>query len=314
MIVHLVILSQIKYMLPLFSEYSFVLSEAAICERLRGNNSINLHPTLFNSPLIYEEYAAEVLAGITHEYIDIAREFGVPVAIAAPTWRLDVERVAAADVPVSINQDAVDFVKKVKRDSGYQDVYLFGLMAPKNDCYNPSVALSAEEAMLFHAGQANQLADSGLDFLLAQTMPSVREAEGIARAMIASELPFIISFCINSEGQVLDGTPLNDAINILDQKLNGAPLGYAVNCSHPTFVKADAMSKATLARLVGICANASAKDHNELEQTKQTIADDIDVWADSMVMLHETYGVKILGGCCGTTDHHLRALCERICK
>ena len=299
-------------MLSLFSEHPFILSEAAICERLRGNDAITLHPTLFNTPLIYDESAAKLLASITHQYIDIAREFAVPIIIAAATWRLDAERVAAADVPPTINRDAVEFVKKIKADSGYDLVYLAGLMATKNDCYDPAAALSVLEAEQFHAAQAQQLASTGLDFLLAQTMPAVTEAEGMARAMIASGLPAVISFCINRDGRVLDGTPLDEAIDLLDDRLEGAPLGYAVNCSHPNFIKADQMNPHALSRLIGIWANASAREHSELELTEQSVADDIGQWADAMARLHQLHGVKILGGCCGTTDQHLRAICERL--
>jgi len=301
-----------KPMLSLFSEHPFILSEAAICERLRGNDAITLHPTLFNTPLIYDESAAKLLASITHQYIDIAREFAVPIIIAAATWRLDAERVAAADVPPTINRDAVEFVKKIKADSGYELVYLAGLMATKNDCYDPAAALSVLEAEQFHAAQAQQLASTGLDFLLAQTMPAVTEAEGMARAMIASGLPAVISFCINRDGRVLDGTPLDEAIDLLDDRLEGAPLGYAVNCSHPNFIKADQMNPHALSRLLEISANASSIDHGELEHLEQTAEDDIDEWADAMIELHKTHGVKILGGCCGTTDRHLRAICERL--
>ena len=301
-----------KPMSSLFSEHPFILSEAAICERLRGNDAITLHPTLFNTPLIYDESAAKLLASITHQYIDIAREFAVPITIAAPTWRLDAERVAAADVPPTINRDAVEFVKKIKADSGYELVYLAGLMATKNDCYDPVAALSVAEAEQFHAVQAQQLASTGLDFLLAQTMPAVTEAEGMARAMIASGLPAVISFCINRHGQVLDGTPLDEAIDLLDDRLEGGPLAYAVNCSHPDFIKAEQMNPRALSRLIGIWANASAREHSELELTEQSVADDIGHWADAMVRLHQLHGVKILGGCCGTTDQHLRAICERL--
>ena len=299
-------------MSSLLSSYPFVLSEAAICERLRGDDSITLHPTLFNTPLIYDESAAKLLAGITHQYIDIARDFGVPIIIAAPTWRLDAERVAAADVPPTINRDAVEFVKKIKAESGYELVYLAGLMATKNDCYDPAAALSVAEAEQFHAVQAQQLASTGLDFLLAQTMPAVTEAEGMARAMMASGIPAVISFCINRDGRVLDGTPLDEAIDLLDDRLEGAPLGYAVNCSHPDFIKADQMNPRALSRLIGIWANASAREHSELEQTEETVVDDIGQWADAMVRLHQLHGVKILGGCCGTTDQHLRAMCEQV--
>ena len=40
--------------------------------------------------------------------------------------------------------------------------------------------------------------------------------------------------------------------------------------------------------------------------------DDIDQWAGAMARLHRDHGVKILGGCCGTSDEHLRAICERL--
>ncbi len=301
-----------KPMLSLFSEHPFILSEAAICERLRGNDAITLHPTLFNTPLIYDESAAKLLASITHQYIDIAREFAVPIIIAAPTWRLDAQRVAAADVPVSINRDAVDFIQKIKQDAGYEPVYVTGLLAPKNDCYDPNAALSFGEAESFHATQAEQLAEAGLDLLTAQTVPAVSEAEGMARAMIATGLPAVIGLCITREGKVLDGTPLDDAIDMLDERLDGGPLGYAVNCSHPSFVNAEQMNPSALSRLLEISANASSIDHGELEHLEQTAEDDIDEWADAMIELHKTHGVKILGGCCGTTDRHLRSICEKV--
>jgi len=304
------------FMSSLFSSYPFVLSEAAICERLRRDDSITLHPTLFNTPLIYEPHGAEVLACVYHQYIDIAREFGVPIIIAAPTWRLDPVRVADAGVPQSINGDAVEFIQKVKEDSGYEPVFVTGLLASQNDCYDPKAALSASEAEEFHAAQAHELADAGVDLLTAQTIPAVGEAEGMARAMIATGRPSVIGFCINRHGQVLDGTPLDEAINLLDERLDkrlgGAPLGYAVNCSHPSFVPAERMDPRALSRLLEIAANASSIDHGELDQLEQTLVDDVDEWADAMVRLHRDHGVKILGGCCGTSEQHLRAICERL--
>ncbi len=291
---------------------SFVLSEAAICERLRQIDGVELHPTLFDAPLIYDARASKVLAGIYRQYIDIAREFEVPILIAAPTWRLDAGRVAAADVPASINSDAVDFIQSVRDDSGYEDVFMAGLLAPKNDCYDPSVALSANAAELFHSAQASELGHTSLDCLVAQTMPSVTEAEGMARAMISTGLPSVVSFCINRNGEVMDGTPLGEAIDLLDAKLDGALLGYKVNCSHPSFVDAESMSARALSRLIGINANASSKDHSELEQMEETAEDSLEDWVDAMLRLNRDYGVKVLGGCCGTDDRYLRAICEEV--
>jgi len=295
-------------------KYPFVLSEAAICERLRQIDGVELHPTLFDAPLIYDARASRVLAGIYRQYIDIAREYGVPILIAAPTWRLDAGRVAAADVPASINSDAVEFIQGVRVESGYKEVFVAGLLAPKNDCYDPSVALSADDAELFHSAQASELAQTSLDYLLAQTIPSVTEAEGLARAMISTGLPSVVSFCINRHGEVLDGTPLDEAIDLLDAKLGGELLGYKVNCSHPSFVAAESMNPRALSRLIGINANASSKDHSELEQMEGTAEDSLEDWVDAMVRLNLDHGVKVLGGCCGTDDRYLRAICEEVLR
>lgn len=296
----------------IFSNHPFILAEAAVCERLRQIDAVELHPTLFNAPLIYDESASKVLAGIYRQYIDIAREYRVPLWIAAPTWRLDVGRVAAADVPASINTDAVNFIHGVRKESGYDAVWIAGLLAPKNDCYDTGLALSADQAEAFHAEQAHELGLTPLDCLVAQTIPSVSEAEGMARAMLSTGLPSVVSFCINRHGEVLDGTRLDDAIDQLDDRLDGALLGYKVNCSHPNFVMAESMNPRALSRLIGINANASSKDHSELEAMDETAEDSLEDWADAMVRLNQEFGVNILGGCCGTDDRYLRAMCERL--
>jgi homocysteine S-methyltransferase len=294
------------------AQHSFVLAEAAICERLRRIEDVELHPTLFNAPMIYDPAMSDVLAGMYREYIEIAREMDVPILIAAPTWRLDAEKVAAAGVPDIINADAVAFIQKVKNESGYDAIYVAGLLAAKNDSYDFNVALPVDEAEEFHSVQAAQLARASVDCLIAQTIPSVEEAEGMARAMLATGVPSMIGFCINSQGRVLDGTPLEDAIKRLDDRLDSGLLGYTVNCSHPTFVPTDTMSADSLSRLIGISANSSSKDHCELEASTRTFADSREQWADAMVRLNREFGVKILGGCCGTDDRYLRAICERM--
>jgi len=295
----------------LLSKHRFILSEAAICERLRRMDGVELHPTLFDAPLIYGEKSSKVLAGIYKQYIEIAREYQVPILIAAPTWRLDAERVSSADVPENINQDAVEFIRAI---DDYDAIYYAGLLAPKNDCYDPDASLSVAEAEAFHAFQANQLGDMALDCLIGQTMPAIAEAEGMARAMLSTGTPSVISFCINRHGQVLDGTPLSEAIDYLDDRLGGELLGYKVNCSHPSFVHPEKMQPRALSRLIGINANASSLDHGELELLGKTVEDDLEKWIEVMVNLNQNHGVKILGGCCGTTDVYLRGICEKMVR
>ncbi len=287
-----------------------ILAECAVAERMRRMPGVELHPTLFNTPLIYgPSHAREAMESIYLEYLATARNAGLPIILTAPTWRLDAARVAAAGVPTSINRDAVHFLIALRDRAGADgsQVAVGALVGPKNDCYRPDLAPDAEDAAVFHEPQIRELASTDADFLLAQTLPATGEALGIARAMAASGKPYFISFCTGTDGRVLDGTSLPEAIARLDSALATPPLGYFVNCTHPRFLL-DAYQPGDLERLVGIQANGSSRDVTRLDGSTTTIADPIEAWAEAMMMLHHTHKVPILGGCCGTTLAHLQAL------
>lgn len=190
---------------------------------------------------------------------------------------------------------------------GRPPVLVGALIGPRRDCYRPDLAPDADEAEEFHAAQIGELAETNADFLLAQTLPSVREAVGLGRALAASGKSFLISFCTGTDGRVLDGTPLPDAMAALDGSLPRQPAGYFVNCTHPGFLL-KAYRAGDLGRLVGIQANGSSRDVTALDGAAATVSDPVEEWAAAMAELHHRHGVSVLGGCCGTSLPHLEAL------
>ncbi|MEM9280461.1 MAG: homocysteine S-methyltransferase family protein [Verrucomicrobiota bacterium] len=297
----------------LLSNHPRILGEGAIAEILRREDGIELHPTLFNTPLIYgPEGARNAMAGLYRGYLEIAREAGLPLLLTAPTWRLDRDRVAEAEVPATINEDAVTFLLNLRDEFApppEAPALVGALTGPKSDCYRPDLAPDTEEAEDFHTTQIQELAVTPAEFLLAQTLPSVPEALGIARAMSQTETPYLISFCTGPNGKILDGTDLRAAFETIDEdsRIRRRPEGYFVNCTHPRFIT-EAYPLGSLDRLVGIQANASSMDVTQLDGCGQTEADPIDGWTDSMHQLQDTHRVPVLGGCCGTTAEHLRKL------
>ena len=163
---------------------------------------------------------------------------------------------------------------------------------------------------MFHQWQIEQLALGGVDYLIAETLPNVEEAIGIAKAMATTGLPYIISFVISKEGLILDGTNLNDAIKYIDTNTSNKPLGYMINCAFPSFLCADNQPKDLFKRLIGYQANASSLDHCDLEGSDNIEVNTIAEWGDLMIELNHKYGVKILGGCCGTDGRHLQYISE----
>ncbi len=289
-----------------------MLTECAVSERLRRIDTIELHPTLFLTPLIYDPAGNRQLQEIYRQYRQTASDASLPILLCAPTWRLDKMRLQEAGYDQRLIADSVDFMRDLQKRWQHRDSPLFigGYIGPKNDCYSPEQGLSADEAELFHGWQAERLAESGVDCVVSQTIPTVAEAAGIARALAACSLPAIISFVINRRGEVLDATPLAEAIETIDSQTSRPPLGYMVNCVYPTFVCAEKQPPELFKRLIGIQANSSSLDHSELDGSEILHRDDLQHWGESMLHLNRHYGVKILGGCCGTDNTYLRFLAE----
>jgi len=247
------------------------------------------------------------------EYLDIALEAKLPFLMDTPTWRANRERVYETNISRSINYDAVKFLQEIRDTQlkGVVNIRIGGSIGCKNDCYLPEEGLTSSEAERFHSWQVGQLAKGGVDFLMAVTLPNVEESIGIAKAMEKTDIPYFISFVIDRDGNVLDGTPLIEAIDRVDDKTAIPPLGYMVNCSFPTFLCADKQPALLFKRFIGYSANASSLDHCELDGAEQLESESVSEWGDSMLKLNKKYGVKILGGCCGTNGEHLKYIADR---
>ncbi len=291
-----------------------MLTECAIAERLRRAGEVDLHPTLFNTPLIYNARGREKLAAIYRQYREIAARAALPILLCAPTWRLDQVRLSEAGFDQSLLFDAVSFMRNLQEQWHRADskIFIGALIGPKNDCYKPEQALDTEAAEAFHLWQIEQLAQAGVDCIIAQTIPAVSEALGMARALARADIPAIISFVITRNAQVLDGTPLFDAIKTIDDSLSAPPLGYMVNCVYPTFVCAKKQPAALFKRLLGIQANSSSLDHSQLDGAAVLHQDDLHHWGTNMLQLNREFGLKILGGCCGTDDKYLQYLVDNL--
>jgi S-methylmethionine-dependent homocysteine/selenocysteine methylase len=300
-------------MKALIEKNNLILIEAAIVERLRRVGQVELHPSLVHATFIYDDIGKTELEKLYRGYISIALEAEVPILLITPTWRANYERVKNAEVSSSINADAVSFMLDLRESYGSDAsmIKIGGVVGCKNDCYKPEEGLTKSESETFHSWQINHLAKAGVDYLLATTLPNVLEAIGIADAMQKTGVPYIISFVIDRNGLVLDGVGLWDAISQIDSEKSDQPLCYMVNCSYPTFLHAEEQPRELFTRLLGFQANSSSLSHSDLEGSAELHSEEISEWTYDMLKLNREYGVKILGGCCGTDDTHLHSLTKR---
>jgi S-methylmethionine-dependent homocysteine/selenocysteine methylase len=299
--------------------FSLVLGEGAVIERLR-RSGLELDPYLVNSAFIYEGKKRAALETICRQYLNIGREFGLPLLISTPTWRASRERIAAAGYAgVDVNGDNVRFLDALRKSYGEyaEKVVVCGLLSCRGDAYTHADALAVDEAREFHAWQAGKLADSGVDFLLAATLPACSEATGLAMALAATGKPYVLSFVVRPEGTLLDGSPLKDVIVAIDAAVTPRPLAYLINCTHASFAKAALTHEANSSllvrqRVIGLLANTAALSPEDLNDSTSLVEEDPATFGQSVAGLHRELGLKILGGCCGTDDRHIRSLAAQL--
>lgn len=288
--------------------FSHIITEGSIIERLKREFHYPLDNALANALMIYDEKGKELLESIYREYIDIAESSDLPIMLLTPTWRANKVRTKKANVDMKkINTDAFLFVDKIRKSYGgfSEKIFIGGLTGCKGDAYKPEEALSENEAYEFHKEQMNILANAGVDFLFASTLPALTEAVGIAKAMSETKVDYVISFVIRDNGKLLDGTLLTDAIKRIDNSVSAPPLFYLTNCIHPdvlhkSYSNLEDKDNILRNRLFGIQANASDKSPEELDTLEFLDADAPDNWAKRMIDLNKKYNLKIFGGCCGT--------------
>ena len=299
-----------------------ILGEGAVIERLRRDGGLELDPYLVNSAFIYENAKRAALETIFRQYLDIGREFGLPLLLSTPTWRASRERIDAAGYAgVDVNGDNTRFLHALlKSYGGYAEkVVICGLMSCRGDAYSPGDALAVGEALKFHSWQAEKLAEAGVDFLLAATLPALSEATGLAFALAATGKPYVLSFVVRPEGTLLDGTPLKDAIAAIDATVTPRPWAYMINCTHASFASSSLMhitnsSALVRQRVIGLLANTAAISPEDLDDSTRLVEEDPGIFGNSVAALHRELGLKILGGCCGTDDRHIRSLAAQLAK
>jgi S-methylmethionine-dependent homocysteine/selenocysteine methylase len=254
----------------------------------------------FDAPTVqavHQEYlsaGADVLRTNTFQlnrriYQDVFRDAAHMRHIGAP----DLDRRVPELVP-----RAVQIAQAARAAEGKPAVPIAGVMSPLEHCFRPDLAPDFETALPAHQEIAGLLAQAGVDLLLLESMNTVEETRAAAEAARATGLPLWISFLVGSDGNLLSGEPLPalEADAIL------------VNCAPPADIEA------ALARtpLKGAYAHIGRFDppswkfefFPQFTGTEEWPPDRYATVARGWL----AHGVQILGGCCGTTPDHVRAL------
>src|ERR1700691_591216 len=247
-----------------------------------------------------------LIVAVHEEYLQAGAEILETNTFGANRFRLTrhglggkVEEINAAGVRLA--RQAVERLKE--RRTG--DAWVAGAIGPLGVRLEPLGKTGLDEARAAFAEQIGILSKSGVDLLIIETMPALNEAREALEAAkaVAPDLPVLVMVTVDDEGECLDGSSAAQAAALLTEW--GAD-AVGVNCSTgPTTVltAAEAMRSATTLPLAAM-PNAGMPRAVEGRNIYLCSPEYMASFARKAIAA----GAQFVGGCCGTTPNHIRAM------
>ena len=291
------------------------LTDSGLETDLIFNRGIEL-PHFAAFVLLADDAGREILRSYFRDHAAIAREAGAGFVLESVTWRANPdwgEKLGyTPEALAAANEQAVAMLAGLRDEVGEDagPVVVSGCVGPRGDGYSPGEQMTAVVAQGYHATQVGTFAGTDADLVHAMTITYPDEAIGIVRAAAAAGIPVAISFTVETDGRLPDGTSLGDGVTAVDDATGGAAAYFGINCAHPThFGDALEPGASWTTRIRTIRANASRRTHAELDESEELDAGDPAELGDEYRELRTRFpDLSVLGGCCGTDARHVRAV------
>jgi homocysteine S-methyltransferase len=251
-----------------------------------------------------------LILSVHEEYLQAGAEIVETNTFGANRFRLT--RHGIGDKVRDINSAGVRLARQAvehlrARQAG--EAWVAGSVGPLGVRLEPLGKTGLDEARAAFAEQIGVLAGeggkNGVDLLIIETMPALSEAHEALKAArdVAPDLPVLVMMTVDEEGNCLDGSSPAHAAALLSEW--GAD-AIGVNCSTgPTNVLSaiEAMRGATTLPLAAM-PNAGLPRAVEGRNVYLCSPEYMASFARKAIAA----GVQIVGGCCGSTPNHIRAM------
>jgi len=214
--------------------------------------------------------------------------------------RIRLERSNLGDKVREINLAGARLAREVSGD----ELYVAGAVGPLGVRLEPLGPTSFEEAREFFREQIAALAEGGVDLIVVETMIDVNEAhQALGAAREVTKLPVVVQMTIQEDGSTPTGMLPEDFTRLLDDW--GADL-IGLNCSVGPAAILEALERMARVTSRKLAAQPNAGMPRTVEGRSIYLCSP-EYMADYARRFIQA-GARLVGGCCGTTPEHIKAI------
>ena len=235
-------------------------------------------------------------------FVDAGSDLFLTNSFGGTSFRLRLHNLESK--VFELNKAAAVIAREVA-DHSNRLIIVAGSMGPTGEMIEPHGLMTPKEAMEAFKAQAEGLAEGGVDVLWLETMYSMEELEAAMDAVKDIGLPVCATMSFDTAGKTMMGvTPANLAKKSKDLNLNG----FGANCgigAPDLLATINDISKNVDPDTVVIskanCGIPEFVDGNIIYSGTEELM-------SKYVQIAMNSGARIIGGCCGTSFDHVRAM------
>ncbi len=242
----------------------------------------------------------DLIRGVHHEYLQAGAEIIETNTFGANAFRL--ARHSIADKVRDVNRAGARVAREAAKSF---DVWVAGSIGPLGTRIEPLGKTSFEEARQAFREQIEALAEGGVDVLMFETFGYLEELHQamLAAKDVGAKLPLIVQVTIDEDGNCLDGSDPETFAPRLEEW--GADV-IGCNCSVGPVAMLDAIERVRAVTSLPLAAQPNAGIPRSVEGRNIYLCSP--EYMASYARKFIAAGVRVVGGCCGTTPGHIRVM------
>jgi methionine synthase I (cobalamin-dependent) len=287
----------------LLGERDYLLADGAMGTSLMGEGL-----PAGQAPDLWNVDQPENVKRLHESFVDVGADIIVTNTFGANRCRLKLDN--AEDRTREINEAGARIARGVA-DAAGRPVVVAGSMGPTGEMLEPYGTLTGEEAESIFAEQAQALAEGGTDVLWIETVFAFGELEAAVAAAASAGLPVVSTMTFDTVGRTMMGDTPEKATAFI-QTLDPRPIAFGANCGAGPSMLVDSVCRC---RRSGSDTDVLiAKGNCGIPQMTggEIVYSGNEETMARYARLARDAGARIVGGCCGTTPTHLKAIADAL--